>query len=204
MKKEIPFGGSAFLLLGLLLIGLVGCSGEKLPTLVEAYSAEMGIVVSYPEEWASSLDPFNMQMATDAQYLEAGDPINITDGSMMIVTGVDMARIGALGNSLTAASSPIEFVRFFEELVIDGAPGSTVREAPKMTEYNGYAAATMVLDMKNKDGEPIYAVLTAVPNENIVIFIFLGTDADQETDLQPLFDAILDSITLKGPGLQQW
>lgn len=181
---------------------LVGCGEAELPTLIEANSPEMGITLSYPETWVNRWEPFNMQMATDEQFL--GDPINITDGSMIIVTGVDTNRIGGLGNDLNSSSSAIEFLQFFEEMVIQGAPGSVVRQAPEYVQYNGRTAATMVVDLQNKEGDPVYALLTAVPNENIVVFIFLGTNAEQETEMQPLFDVILDSIELDTPGLQQW
>jgi hypothetical protein len=61
----------------------------------------------------------------------------------------------------------------------------------------------MTVTATNEQDEELYGILVAMPNEHVVAYIFALTPAAQEEENQPLFDAMLNTIELSEPTMEE-
>ncbi len=189
-------------LFGLLLGGfLAACGGGKVDTAAfkQASSEELGITIGYPEAWVADFTEGDIQLATSQELFDSPDKVD--EGALVIITGFDQAMTSLLSPEEIEPGDAVALLDVFREIVLAGEEEATIREEAKAVQYNGHAAAMMIIDAKSEAGEDLFIMLTAVPNENVIVYLFAATPAAQEEEMRPLFDAILNTIDLSTPTL---
>lgn len=195
---------NAFMFLLFMLLGgwLAACGGgdEIDPaSFQEAASETLGITIGYPEDWVSQSEGADLQLATSQQLFD--DPENVDEGALFIITGFEQELARMMADSEIEADDAVALLDVFGTLLMEDDETVTVREASRAVQYNGRDAAVMTMEAENEQGETLYALLAAVPNEEVVIYIFAVTPAAQEETFQPLFEAMLNTIELSAPNL---
>lgn len=184
-------------LLALLLAACGGGDEVDTSTFKQATDPALGITMGYPEDWLLEDSEEGLQLATSQELFD--NPDNVTEGALMVVTGFDRGMLGLLSEEEVDTDDPVALLQVFSDLIFeDDETVTAVQEAQAVT-YNNVPAATMTIHAKNDQDKDMYAELTAVPNDSVVVYIMAVTLADQEEEMHTLFQAMYNTIELSAP-----
>jgi hypothetical protein len=185
----------------LVLWALAACGGGGVDTasFKEATEPTLGFTIGYPEDWVSQASEGSVQIATSQELFD--NPQNVDEGAILIITGFDRSMIGTLSGEDVNVDDPVALLTVFSEMALSGDETATVREEAKAVTLNEHPAAQMSVDAKADDGREMFGQLTAVPNENAIIYIFAATPKAQEEEMAAIFEAMYGTIELSTPNL---
>lgn len=194
-KKRSPFL-ILFLLLGIL---LAACGGGDIDTdaFKEVTNEMLGVTIGYPEEWIVNSEPPELQIATTDQLFE--DPESVDEGAVVSFSGLDTETLSFLSEEEIEPGDAVAYLNLFADLVLEGEEDFTVTEEATAVTYNDNNAAFMTMDTVSDDGTDLFVMFVAIPNDDVIAYLFAVTPADQEEEYRPYFEAMFNTIELSAP-----
>jgi len=197
------------LLTVILTLFLAACGGDSEPdveSFEETSNAEMGLTIGYPAEWETKTDAseegvVTMSIASSAEVLGNTDDesAELDEGAIVTILGMDKEILGFMAPEGTNMDDPVAMVELFAMLMMDGdADDFTLTEEAAAVTLGGVQGAKATYDATGDKGDGVMQ-LVALPNDNVMVFLFTVVADASDEELSPVVDAILDTISLKEP-----
>ena len=165
--------------------------------LAEFDNDALGISLMYPADWVTEID----EVALEAQFASnqgiIDDPGAI-DGAGFNIIRVDSEFLSFFGEDVDV-EDPVSVLDTFIQLITEQEDEEiAVVSEPTATTIAGEEAASVNIEAKGEDVTG-HGVFYAVLSEGQVTFILSIVSENSRDELQPVLDAMLDSLSLR-PG----
>ncbi|MCP5098809.1 MAG: hypothetical protein GY943_24935 [Chloroflexi bacterium] len=158
---------------------LVGCGGEReeLDGFVSLTNNDLGLTVSYPEEWVTDAVELEMILASDGAVIIDSD---YTGAAAVILFVEPVEKVGA------------DLLTFMETELV-GEQAVFVVEQPTKTTINGLDAATFLMAQPQGDLD-LFLGTTLIQKDEQIAFVLTIYDSDVEASFAPILDQIVHSV----------
>ncbi|MCL4261973.1 MAG: hypothetical protein KJ069_02090 [Anaerolineae bacterium] len=179
---------------------------EVSASLQELTNEDLGVTISHPEDWVTETgDDGSLRLASDAAIL-ANTELMIQDGMIVQMMNLPLDILAFLvteGDPSDPVAALNAFSSFFTEM--SGSEEEmlfTPREEAVAATIAGVDAATAVYDVV-AEGEEGVVKLAALsdPDNNRMLLVIGGTQAGTESQYLPIFDEMLNTVTLSTPAV---
>lgn len=162
---------------------------------VDFESEVLGLAFSHPASWILEADEEagEVLLASDDAALNNPD---VLEGAVVNFIPMDIETLSLLGGEETDPSDPVSVLSLFVDLFSgEGEEEFSVREEPAAATINGQPGAIAVFDVETEEQTGM-ALIVSVVNEEAAAVIIAATTAAQEAEMRPIFDAVLDTVTV--------
>lgn len=199
------------LLTVVLMLFLAACGGDSEPepdvqSFEETANAEIGLSIGYPPGWQTKTEAgeegvVTMNLASSAELLANVDDssVKLDEGAIVTILGMDKDILGFMAPDGMNTDNPVELVELFSGLMMEDDLGDfTLTQEAAAVTLNGAQGAKAIYDASGDEGDGVMQLI-ALPNENVVIFLFTVVADASDEELSPVIESILNSITLSTP-----